>query len=343
MICNHNFRVLSWLSVFIFMIFFPFQLSAQETEQVIEHEAGFYYTIQKGDTLWDLSTRFSDSPWLWPDLWKENSQIPNPHRIYPGERIRLFHQRGVEEHVIETAEIEAAPKEEPPKEEPYYYYSPINRIGFVRKTPITPSGYIFKVKDVKSLISTGDLVYLIQQGDQPYKLKGKYTVYRTLKPLVDKKKRERIGIQHYMTGVVEIIKKEPRFAIAKVVQSYRGIQVNDLLIPYQKRSPEITLAFSKPGLQGKIIKTEERDNIIGEGAVVFIDKGQQDGVKIGQSYSIYYQEKHQIDPKSKQAVLLTPVDYGTLLVLHTEPTASTVLITRSERTIYPGDTFRSLE
>jgi len=57
-------------------------------EQEVPHESGVYYTIQKGDTLWDLSERFFDSPALWPGLWTINDQIPNPHWIFPGERIR---------------------------------------------------------------------------------------------------------------------------------------------------------------------------------------------------------------------------------------------------------------
>ena len=55
-------------------------------EQEVPHESGIYYTIQKGDTLWDLSERFFDSPALWPGLWKGNHQIPNPHWIYPTDQ-----------------------------------------------------------------------------------------------------------------------------------------------------------------------------------------------------------------------------------------------------------------
>ena len=29
-------------------------------------------------------------------MWKENDQIANPHRIYPGDRIRLFQRKDVE-------------------------------------------------------------------------------------------------------------------------------------------------------------------------------------------------------------------------------------------------------
>lgn len=341
MLCNHKFRVFTCLIIFFAMIFFPFHLAAQETTKTVEHEAGFYYTVQKKDTLWDLSQRFSDSAWLWPDLWKENNQILNPHRIYPGMRIRLFHQTGVESYFIKTAEKKPLSKEEPPKELPFYYYSPIDSIGFIRKTPVTPHGYIFKVKDNKNMISTWDLVYIMQQNDMPYTLGDKYTVYRTLDPLTDKKTKARIGIQHYLTGVVEIIKKEPRFVIARVIRSFRAIGINDLLMPYKKRDPKIILTASRPGLNGKILLTEEQDTLIGGNTVAFINKGQEDGVEQGQSYSIYYQEKEKIGQKQKQDLLLTPVVYGTLLVLHTEPTTSTVLITSSERTVPLDATFRS--
>jgi len=56
-------------------------------EYVAETKNGYYYTVQKGDTLWDLLRSFADSPWVWPELWTENSSvIANPHLIYPGQK-----------------------------------------------------------------------------------------------------------------------------------------------------------------------------------------------------------------------------------------------------------------
>jgi len=332
MSCCIKFRLVMYLCVFAAIGFFPVSSSAEESETLVEHEAGVYYTIQKGDTLWDLSRRFLDSPWQWPDMWSENSQIANPHRVYPGDRIRLFQRKDVARWVDTDLDKEVVEEKDPL----YYFYSSIDKIGFIKKEPATPLGTIFEVKDDKEMISKGDLVYIRPNEDTSFIPGNKFTVYRALKPLRDRRTNSYIGVQHYLTGIVEITKIEPEFAVARVVQSFRSIEVNDLLIPYVKRSPKIILTESKKELAGKIIEAEEHTSIIGDNTVAFIDKGNKDGVKPGHRYSIFYREKKRLDPKTKGDVYLTPVDFGTLLVLHAEETTSTVLITSAEKSIYPG-------
>lgn len=61
----------------------------------IKSDAPKNYTVEKGDTLWDISKLFLDKPWLWPELWRHNTQIENPHLIYPGDMLRLRYENGV--------------------------------------------------------------------------------------------------------------------------------------------------------------------------------------------------------------------------------------------------------
>ena len=52
------------------------------------------YTIQKGDTLWDLSQKFLNNPWYWPKIWSLNPSIENPHWIYPGNKLNVTPGQG---------------------------------------------------------------------------------------------------------------------------------------------------------------------------------------------------------------------------------------------------------
>jgi len=48
-------------------------------------EGATVYTIVRGDTLWDLASRFYGDPYLWPQLWEQNRYILDVHWIYPGD------------------------------------------------------------------------------------------------------------------------------------------------------------------------------------------------------------------------------------------------------------------
>ena len=47
------------------------------------------YTIQRGDTLWEISQRFWGDAFFWPRLWSYNPYIGNAHLIYPGNVLRF--------------------------------------------------------------------------------------------------------------------------------------------------------------------------------------------------------------------------------------------------------------
>src|SRR5688500_4624349 len=42
-----------------------------------------FHTVQRGDTMWDITGYYFQNPWRWPAVWGRNPQITNPHWIFP--------------------------------------------------------------------------------------------------------------------------------------------------------------------------------------------------------------------------------------------------------------------
>lgn len=330
---------LAWLFLWVAV---AVSMPSRSEAQQLEHETGFYYTVKKGDTLWDISERFSDSPWIWPDLWQQNKQIANPHWIYPGERIRLYRRSGMKDLTEAAAKEEAAAVKAPESDPPFFFYSAIESISFIKKKPVRPNGVIAKARGKIRLIGTGDHVYISGGSEKTFSRGSRYTSYRKVNPAARLAAEKYYGIQYYPTGVIEITDQEKAFAVGRVIRNYRDMGIGDLLLPYEKRSGKVSLAPSRQELIGQIIGSEEGETIIGDKSIAFIDKGEKDGVRPGQSYTLFFREKQQADPKKTwRSIAFPTIDLGEFLVLHAEDESATVIITRAEDSIKPGTAFRS--
>jgi len=331
--------------------------TAGEDKGIIRDKTGAYYVVRKGDTFWSLSQRFRKSNWV------IEQSIFNPDLIYVGQKIRLFprkkneamtsapmseefvspSQRGQEiddERPSVFSEQSDAGQPMSEADPTYYFYPLISRVGFIREKPFPSLGVIFKSKDDREMISKGDIVYMRESGSTPFAVGRYYTSYQT-REIQDEETGRFVGTQHYLTGVVEVTERTPKFAVGRVTQSFRPILLNDFLMPHVMQEPNILMTASVKGLEGKIVAAEESASILGQHSIAFIDKGEKDGVAPGQQYRLYYQEKARPNPDSEEEVLLSPVDFGTMLILLTQPAVSTVLIIQSDKTVHLGTKFHA--
>lgn len=350
--------------IFLFcLLVSPILAHAAVEDHITRTETGFYYTIQKGDTLWDLSRKFSNSPYIWPDLWsKNNPGILNPHRIFPGQKIMIY-KKGWEGRGKAPAAPRPLPQPVAAAPSPDHQKFPnLERVGFIRPTAVPHLGKIFKSKDDATLINKGAMVYVHPEPGAPaLTVGGLYTTFRTLSPVPDPDTKEDMGVQHLLTGVLEITNVEPEFAIGTIAEAYRDILIDDRLTPFVPQSDDaiaratryspsariinpsgvppgiFTVTPGVEGLKAKILKPEEDFVLIGQNSIVFIDKGSLHGVSPGQVYSIFQLENARPDPDDSREVALTPLHIGELMILRTEPDTAAAVVTNSKQNIVAGN------
>jgi hypothetical protein len=254
--------------VLMFSFCFVLQGLTQETK-----EAEGTYTIKKGDTLWDISSKFLKDPFLWPKLWERNPYITNPHLIFPGNLVRLSAPEPVKkeepkeepkkvveenpkEAVKEAKEVEVKMVEPPPPspvekkeevvvegkpakvEEKPLYFPEVRDAGFMSDIPYRGIGIVLEGKEGKNLMSAGDIVYLAFRTSEPILIGNKYTVFRAGREIKHPVTSRTIGRKYNIVGNVQIIDQHGNFFTAKIVDSFYTIEVGDLIQPYSKEKME---------------------------------------------------------------------------------------------------------
>ncbi|MEW5948620.1 MAG: LysM peptidoglycan-binding domain-containing protein [Thermodesulfobacteriota bacterium] len=297
------------------------------------------YTVQPGDTLWDITSRFFHDPWLWPNLWKNNPHITNPHLVFPGCRLRLSVEKeaprpGIEYPVppLSIPHIETRPAE-PPEKPPVktFIYLGMNTLGFISKEKLEEKGTIRDLPMFKELLSQGDVVYLTNDRDLLQK-GSTWTVYRAPDMVCRPLTRERIGYYYLPLGKLEII-KAGNPATGQIISSHQDISVDDQIMPSEEMPTHIPLKCPSGPIAATIIKSEPPAERIAQGHIVYLDKGKKDGLEAGVCLEVF---------KTKEVAGTRQIlSLGNILVLQTQEETSAALVTRSEEPFSIGDKVRT--
>lgn len=267
------------------------------------------YVVKKGDTLWDISSLYLHSPWLWPRLWQANSQIENPHLIYPGDRLSLIYVDG-EPRLVSKRVVKLGPSGRIKSKESAIPTLPLSAIeAFINKDHITDpelylnSPYILGDNEAQTRLVGNRTAYA--QGD--LELGRFYGIYRGGQIYTDPETKEVLGQSMSFLGVAVVEKNlDKNINQLNITQNEREIRLGDRLLPVPQE--EMLPAYFSPrpaNLEGYglLLATANDISIASVNDVIIINKGAREGLEPGHMLAINQPGREIIDSEKKISYL----------------------------------------
>jgi len=256
---------------------------ADEPEPVRAGPVPELHTVRSGDTLWGICTYYFNDPWQWPKVWSYNPQITNPHWIYPGDLVRLL-PRGVFAQSQDIAQPEKAGDVAKPAER---VVAPAKKLdlslkqtAFVESSALNAAMTIDGATDEKTLLGTGDSVYLAYPSDAPPRVGQRYSVYVPGQAV--KSGGKDIGAWVRLLGTLEVVSvKQDKRARGVITESNHEIERGAKVGPLLRQFSNVPSARPKVDARGSIVAMLANDQLIGQGEVVFVNLGKDSGLEVG--------------------------------------------------------------
>jgi LysM repeat protein len=319
------------------------------------------YVIKRGDTLWDISQKELMDPFLWPKLWRENSHITNPDRIYPGDVLKIPLKAVVKEKrpeplekvVIPPKEEKVIEKVEVPKEAPKEIVKESPKVPVADKFLLASSGYITTAKiDKSEIVDSHDKRVLLGQGDSVYltlsndmKIGDRFIILRIVKKVRHPKTGVLMGNLVKVLGDLKITAINKQAATAMIINSYDYITKGDRLDTYTEiEVPTIPSdkVSSPAGINGYIVEAMDIKVANAQMDIVYLDKGSKDGLTTGDRFKVVLPGDKGTVPSTGKEIQLPDQVIGEVRILSLQGNSSTAQIIKSIKDIKRGDMFQSL-
>lgn len=316
--------------------------------QAAEQEGPTIYVIKQGDTLWGLSDRFIKDPRYWPNMWSKNSQITNPHVIYPGQKVRVFPDRleFIPKDEAPAPNKPAAPAtaaapatfEAPPETAPERTYAVYGSEGFILENAARPAGIIISLYNNHTVGGDDEIVYTDIGRERGVRGGEKFSVFRNEGIVTHPVTNEVMGNKIIPLGTIQLTDLEKNASRAIVTKTYQEINPGAYLLPARdSKRREISLKQPTRELKGYIIDNYGGVTVMAAGDIVYIDLGSSRGAEPGNI--LYIVRDVTVDSASVTGYTekLPQELLGALVILETGKTTATALVVKSIDTIYKGD------
>ena len=322
---------------------------APSTPLAMKPDAPERYIVVRGDTLWSIAQRYTDSPWRWSELWQLNKdELKNPHRLYPGDVIVLDRSRSRLALATDTVRLSprtraestaltAIPSIPPSVIEPF-----LARPLVIEADGLDNAPTIVAAEDSRVLLAPGHRAFVRGLGDSKTVT---WYVYRRGGALVDPESRTTLGYEAVYLGIARVIRSgEP--AVIELTSVAQEIGVGDKLLPAGK--PEIpTYSPRAPTTQvkGNVLSMYGRDSRLGEfgnQTVVAISVGKAQGIEVGNVVALYRPGATVADAsrsgRSSGVPLALPNErYGTAFVFRVFDRVSYALVMNVSKPVFKQD------
>jgi hypothetical protein len=221
----------------------------------------------------------------------------------------------------------------------------------------------------KSTFVPGDYVYINRGAEQGVKVGDQFEVVRPVHDALQNKwfkwqsqLLHAMGTMYADIGEVRVIRVQAKTSIAELNLACDLMQRGDIVRPFTARpAPDFhgtafdPFAVPSGKKTAMVVTTKHFGQIAGSGAIVFVNLGSAQGVKVGDYFRVFrYQGTHNDTIYQVRDTAYKVYGYGSApvayqwdnlprqvlgegLVLRTGPNSSTVLITISREEIYDGD------
>lgn len=321
------------------------------------------YTVQRGDTLWDISKLFLTTPWRWPELWGMNlDQIRNPHLIFPGQILELIRVGDRAMLRVATGEPSGTVKLSPRARAELLDNGAIASIPLHLIGPFLNEAVVFETNELDGaprIVATQEGRVLLSRGETAY-VRGDlggaraFRLFREPKPLIDPETRAVLGYEARYVGAANFERAgEDRLgadgkpeivpATFRIGDLRLEAGVGDRLhpVPQQDLAAFVPRAPDAP-VDGRIVSIYGEGLLAGQNQIVALNKGSLDGMERGHVLALWRAGRAGSDtttPGQRTALRLPDERHGLLFVFRVFERASYALILQVQEPVRTGDRF----